>query len=91
MAKVKTPGLARKSVGSAEFKAKCLEYIDQVKEARAEYIVTRHGQPVAKLVPVEDEKPGSPFGCMKGTILKYERPFDPVPARWSLDHPEDGN
>jgi prevent-host-death family protein len=85
----KHPPLSRKTVGSADFKSKCLEYIDHVKEARAEYIVTRHGKPVAKLVPVDSEKPRSIIGCMKGTVLKYERPFDPVPAVWSIDHPEE--
>lgn len=79
------------SVGSAEFKARCLEFIDHVKESRAEYIVTRHGRPVARLVPVEAEQKGSPLGSMKGTVLKYERPFDPVPATWSIENPGDGD
>jgi len=82
---------SRSTVGSADFKARCLELIDHVKEARAEYIVTRHGKPVAKLVPVEAEQPGSPLGSMKGTVLKYERPFDSVPAIWSVDTPDDGD
>lgn len=81
---------SRSSVGSADFKARCLELIDHVKEARAEYIVTRHGKPVARLVPVEAEQQGSPLGSMKGTVLKYERPFDPVPAIWSTENPDDG-
>lgn len=73
------------SVGAAEFKARCLELVDHVKEARAEYVVTRHGKPVARLVPVEAETPVSPLGSMRGTVVSYERPFDPVPATWSLD------
>jgi prevent-host-death family protein len=85
----KSPPLKRTTVGSADFKAKCLEYIDHVKESHAEYVVTRHGKPVAKLVPVEASKPTSIIGCMKGSILKYERPFDPVPGVWSIDHPDD--
>jgi prevent-host-death family protein len=72
-------------VGAAEFKAKCLELVDHVKEARAEYVVTRHGKPVAKLVPVEPDPPVSPLGSMRGTVVTYERPFEPVPATWSLD------
>ena len=85
----KYPPLTRTKVGSADFKARCLELIDRVKESRAEYIVTRHGKPVAKLVPVDDEKPTSMVGCMRGTVLKYERPFDPVPGVWSIDQPDD--
>jgi prevent-host-death family protein len=85
----KYPSLKRTTVGSADFKAKCLEYIDHVKESRAEYIVTRHGKPVARLVPVEAKTPASIIGCMRGSVLKYDRPYDPVPGVWSIDHPED--
>lgn len=72
-------------VGAAEFKAKCLELVNHVKEARAEYVVTRHGKPVAKLVPVEPDSPVSALGSMRGTVVTYERPFDPVPGTWSLN------
>lgn len=86
----KFPSPSRSSVGSADFKARCLELIEHVKNARAEYIVTRHGRPVARLVPVEAEQQRSPLGSMKGTVLKYERPFDSVPAIWSVESPDDG-
>ena len=72
-------------VGAAEFKARCLEIIEQVRESRAEYVVTRHGEPVARLVPVGALAPSTPLGVMRGTVLKYEGPFDPIPATWSVD------
>ena len=72
-------------VGSAEFKARCLELIDHVKESRAEYIVTRHGEPVARLVPVNAGAGRAPLGSMRGTLLKYDQPLDPIPATWALD------
>jgi prevent-host-death family protein len=86
MSKTKRPSTS--SVGSAEFKARCLELVDQVKEAKAEYVVTRHGRPVARLVPVDAPAPASPLGAMRGTVLKYDRPFDPIPAAWSIDQDE---
>jgi prevent-host-death family protein len=71
-------------VAAAEFKARCLELMDRVRERGEEYVVTKHGRPVAKLVPVREagEKPF--LGCMKGTVLKYERPFDPVDGEWDI-------
>jgi prevent-host-death family protein len=72
-------------VGSAEFKARCLELVDHVKEARAEYIVTRHGEPVARLGPVRPAGSASAVGSMRGTLLEYDRPFDPIPGTWSPD------
>ncbi len=38
-------------IGAAGFKARCLELMDRVRETGVEYIVTKHGEPVAKLVP----------------------------------------
>jgi prevent-host-death family protein len=73
-------------VGSAEFKARCLELVEHVREARAEYVVTRHGVPVARLVPVEaDDRPASLIGSMAGSVLQYDDPFEPVPGEWTLD------
>ena len=75
----------RVSVGSAEFKARCLELVDRVKESRTEFVVTRHGRPVARLVPIDAIEPASLVGSMANSVLRYEGPFDPVPATWSID------
>lgn len=77
------------TVGAAEFKSRCLELVSHVREARVEYVVTKHGTPVAKLVPIDDAPRASVLGSMKGTVLEYVRPFDPVPAAWSIDTDED--
>jgi prevent-host-death family protein len=89
MTMAKRRRLAKPQVGAAEFKARCLELIDQVRESRTEYVVTRHGEPVAQLVPVDAPAGVSPLGVMRGTLLKYERPFDPIPATWTVDQDED--
>ncbi len=79
----------RGDVGSAEFKARCLELVDHVREARAEYIVTRHGRPVARLVPVERVAATTFIGSMTGSVLGYDAPFEPVPGAWNMNAPED--
>jgi prevent-host-death family protein len=75
------------AVSAAEFKATCLHLMDRVRETGAEYIVTKHGRPVAKLVPYTDSKQRKGFGALQGTVLKYERPFDPIDAEWELSKP----
>jgi prevent-host-death family protein len=76
---------AMKPVGSADFKMRSLKLIDHVREARVEYVITRHGRPVAKLGPV-DAPPPSPFvGSMRGSVLVYDDPFDPIPGAWSVN------
>jgi prevent-host-death family protein len=73
------------AVGAAEFKARCLELVDRVKETRAEYVVTRHGRPVARLVPAETAVVATPLGVMRGTVIAYEQPFEPIPGSWQID------
>jgi prevent-host-death family protein len=71
-------------VPAAQFKATCLELMDKVKATGAEYVITKHGKPVAKLVPIAPKRRGI-FGSMKGTVLKYERPFDPIDGEYDID------
>ena len=79
------PGLSR-AVPAATFKATCLELMDRVRETRVEYVVTKHGKPVAKLVPYEQEETRRPFfGSMKGTVLYYDRPTDPLDEDWDVN------
>jgi prevent-host-death family protein len=72
----------RTAVGAAEFKARCLELVDHVRETAAEYTVTRHGVPVARLGPVGRTPPSAFVGSMAGSVLAFDRPFDPVPGLW---------
>ena len=72
-------------VGAAEFKARCLELMDRVQETGEPYVVTRHGEPIAKLVRYTAKPRRSMFGSMKGTVLGYERPFDPIDGEWDIN------
>ena len=56
------------TVGAGEFKAHCLRLMDWVAESRGEIVITKHGRPVAKLVPADDEPPDS-FGALRGTVV----------------------
>lgn len=72
-------------LAAARFKATCLELMDRVRETGTEYVVTKHGTPVARLVPYRDEARPTFLGCLQGTVLRYKRPFDPVPGAWNLN------
>ena len=74
-------------IGSADFKARCLEIVEHVREARAEYVVTRHGRPVARLVPASSAARTRVFGSMASSVLAYEDPFGPIPGRWDVSEP----
>jgi prevent-host-death family protein len=84
-----TPSRARDagpSLAAADFKARCLELMDRVRETGAEYTITKHGRPVARLVPC---KPSTTrrrlFGSMKGTVLRFDRPFEPIDGKYDIN------
>ena len=57
-------------VGAAEFKARCLQIMDVVNETGAEVTITKHGHPVAKLVPVAAQVTRPPLlGSCKGSLI----------------------
>lgn len=70
---------------AGRFKATCLELMDRVRDTGVEYVVTKHGRPVAKLVAYHEEERKPFFGSMKGTVLQYDRPFDPIDGDYEID------
>jgi len=55
------------SIPAAVFKAECLKLMDEVARTGQPIVITKHGRPVAQLVPVA-ATPKSLFGYMKNTV-----------------------
>jgi prevent-host-death family protein len=52
------------------FKAKCLALLEEVRRSRKPLRITRHGKPVAEIVPAEKKiDRNSMFGSMEGAII----------------------
>ncbi len=45
---------SQRTVQASVFKARCLALLDEVEATRATIVVTKHGRPVAKLVPLDE-------------------------------------
>ncbi len=73
--------LRTKTIAAGEFKARCLQIMDEVDREGIEVIITKRGNPVAKLVPVKQEKP-SAFGWMKGTVKIHGDIVNSDPDDW---------
>ncbi len=56
-----------KKMAAAAFKANCLAVMDDVQAKHETVVITKHGKPVAKLVPVEP-KGGDIFGFLRGKV-----------------------
>ncbi len=72
-------------IGAGDFKAKCLQLLDDVAETRQELVITKRGKPVAKLIPMPPEK--SLFGVMAGTVVQEGDIVSPLPNEWEACRP----
>ncbi len=45
-----------KTIAAGKFKAQCLALMETVSSTREPIVITKRGKPVAKLVPVQNEK-----------------------------------
>lgn len=68
-------------VPAGEFKAHCLRLMDEVHDTRRPIVITKHGRPVARLVPVEDDIPDA-FGAMRGSVGYDGDIVGPDPDAW---------
>jgi prevent-host-death family protein len=69
-------------VPAGEFKARCLELMEQVRTTRRPIVITKRGKPVARLVPMEEEIP-SIFGRMRGTVTIHGDIVEPTGEEWN--------
>jgi antitoxin (DNA-binding transcriptional repressor) of toxin-antitoxin stability system len=62
-----------KTVSATEFKATCLELMDDIDTHKLDQVVvTKRGKPVARMIAVAEPAQGNferIHGCMKGTII----------------------
>lgn len=75
-----------KRIGAAQFKASCLRIIDEVNQNGQTVTITKRGNPVARLTPIEpDMTRRSIIGALKGSVLRYDDPYAPAsdPSDWN--------
>lgn len=68
------------TIAAGEFKARCLQMLDEVKSSREPLVVTKFGKPVAKVVPMP---PALPLrGALKGSVLFEADIISPLETEW---------
>ena len=66
MARTPTPKRNDRTVMASRFKAECLAILDQVEQLKISVTVTKHGRPIARVVPLEDsDQPQSMMGSVR--------------------------
>lgn len=75
-----------KTIGAAEFKARCLRVIGRMNKDREPVTITNRGRPVAVLSPLPAvNEQSSIIGALRGSVLTYDDPFLPAldPSDWT--------
>jgi prevent-host-death family protein len=70
------------NIPAAVFKAECLNLMDEVARTGQPIVITKHGKPVAQLVPIPAQSE-SLFGYMKNTLSIKGDIVTAVREEWS--------
>ena len=70
-----------RTIKASEFKAKCLNLMNEVAESGAEYVITKNGRPVSRLVPYRN-KPKTLFGIDRGRLEILGDIDEPLDVEW---------
>lgn len=70
------------TIPATQFKAQCLAILDTVQRKRTTVTISKHGKPVAKLVPLDIDPVPSLWGSMKGTIREIGDIMSPIEDEW---------
>jgi antitoxin (DNA-binding transcriptional repressor) of toxin-antitoxin stability system len=78
-----------RTMAAGQFKTLCLAVIDEVHNRHEEVVITKHGKPMARLVPFEQaqDNPEEIFGFMRGRMRilgDIISPIDP-PEGWNSE------
>ena len=75
-----------KTMPAGVFKSKCLAVMDEVQAKCESVIITKHGKPVAKLVPVDSSRDDF-YDSMKGKVTILGDIVGPVfsEEEWDVD------
>lgn len=74
-----------RKIAAAQFKAQCLAVMDHVSQSGCPVVITKHGKPVVKLVPV-NEGEDEVFGALAGIARITGDIENTVPAAdWGVE------
>jgi prevent-host-death family protein len=77
--------MVERTIMASRFKAECLAILDQVDEMKVSYTITKHGHPVARLVPADwDEHDGPLMGSVT-LVAEEDEAYYSTGERWDAE------
>lgn len=71
-----------RTITATEFKAKCLKLLDEVQRTGEELVVSKHGKPVARVIPQNAVKP---WLALRDGGRFIGDPFEPVVSESEIE------
>lgn len=72
------------TVKASEFKAKCLQLMEQVNQTQQEIVITKNGKPISRLVPYRKQLE-SFFGLHKSQVKSTDDLLAPLEESWDAE------
>lgn len=74
-------------VMASKFKEKCLALLDQVARTKVPLTVTKHGRPVARVVPMDDKQPQRLTKGSVRLLKKEDSAYFSTGESWEVEEP----
>ena len=71
---------------ASRFKAECLAVLDQVERLRISVVVTKHGRPIARVVPLDDDDARPTLGSVR-LVAEDDEAYYSTGESWDADPP----
>jgi len=76
--------MTQSTISTSQLKTHCSNVIDEVARKRSAIVITKHGRPVARIVPME-EGTVPLFGFARGSVTILGDILEPVDVSWEAD------
>lgn len=76
------------TIASAEFRAHCLELMEEVAGSEREVTVTRHGRGIARVSRVRRARGSWPFPDLSDWVVEVGDIISPIDVEWEAMAPE---
>ena len=70
-----------KTIKASEFKARCLQLMNEVSETGEPLVITKNGKPVSQLIPYR-RRSSTLFGALKGSVEVRGDIVSPLDEDW---------
>ena len=80
----KTKTQEARAVTASDFKARCLQLMDEVNDSGEEIVITKRGRPVSRLVPYR-ERPATLLGLFAGEMKILGDIISPIDVEWEAN------